>query len=75
MAATIEGRIFCCHGGLSPELGNLDSINQLARPTDVPTHGLLCDLLWSDPDKVGTYLCCLRFGESSRSIICSFVGK
>jgi diadenosine tetraphosphatase ApaH/serine/threonine PP2A family protein phosphatase len=51
VAATIEGRIFCCHGGLSPELGNLDSINQLARPTDVPTHGLLCDLLWSDPDK------------------------
>jgi len=51
VAATIEGRIFCCHGGLSPELENLDSINQIPRPTDVPTKGLLCDLLWSDPDR------------------------
>lgn len=53
VAAIIEGRIFCCHGGLSPELENLDSINQIARPTEVPTKGLLCDLLWSDPDQVG----------------------
>jgi diadenosine tetraphosphatase ApaH/serine/threonine PP2A family protein phosphatase len=26
-------------------------IKRLARPTDVPDTGLLCDLLWSDPDK------------------------
>ena len=23
----------------------------MKRPTDVPDMGLLCDLLWSDPDK------------------------
>jgi len=75
VAATIEGKIFCCHGGLSPELENLDCINQIPRPTDVPTKGLLCDLLWSDPDRVSTCLCCLRLGESSRSRFSSFVSK
>jgi Diadenosine tetraphosphatase and related serine/threonine protein phosphatases len=67
VAATIEGKIFCCHGGLSPELENIESINKLPRPTDVPSRGLLCDLLWSDPGKVGTYLRCQRFGENLRA--------
>ena len=39
------------HGGLSPELKNLDQIKRIPRPTDVPDTGLLCDLLWADPDK------------------------
>mmetsp|Transcript_39830 Transcript_39830/g.86848 ORF Transcript_39830/g.86848 Transcript_39830/m.86848 type:complete len:150 (+) Transcript_39830:104-553(+) len=39
------------HGGLSPELNTLDQIKNIMRPTDVPDQGLLCDLLWSDPDK------------------------
>ena len=39
------------HGGLSPELSSLDQIKRIMRPTDVPDTGLLCDLLWSDPDK------------------------
>ena len=29
----------------------MDQIRKIARPTDVPDTGLLCDLLWSDPDK------------------------
>jgi len=48
--AIIEDKIFCCHGGISPELLNLDQIHRVVRPTDVPDAGLLCDLLWSDPD-------------------------
>ena len=27
-------------------------ISELERPLDVPDHGLICDLLWSDPDEV-----------------------
>jgi len=49
IAATIDDRIFCTHGGLSPELKSLDDIIRIPRPTDLTVEGLLCDLLWSDP--------------------------
>ena len=39
------------HGGLSPDLNDLEIINQQQRPSDVPDTGLLCDLLWSDPEQ------------------------
>merc|ERR1719232_1055810 len=51
IAALIDEKIFCMHGGLSPELNKIQTINNIVRPTDVPDTGLLCDLLWSDPDK------------------------
>lgn len=51
VAALIDEKILCMHGGLSPELKHLDEIRNIARPVDIPDHGLLCDLLWSDPDK------------------------
>ncbi|XP_036355248.1 serine/threonine-protein phosphatase PP1-beta catalytic subunit-like [Octopus sinensis] len=50
LAAVIDDKIFCCHGGLSPDLKSVDQIKNVSRPIDVPEHGIVCDLLWSDPD-------------------------
>ena len=49
MAALVEDRILCMHGGISPELDDLTKINKLPRPAEVPEQGLMCDILWSDP--------------------------
>jgi serine/threonine-protein phosphatase PP1 catalytic subunit len=51
IAAVIDDSIFCCHGGLSPELIFVNQIKNIIRPTDVPEYGMLCDILWSDPSE------------------------
>ena len=66
-AATIENKIFCVHGGLSPDLERLGQIRELQRPCDVPDEGLLCDLLWSDPDAVSR-----SWAQSSRGVSYTF---
>lgn len=50
IAAVVHDKILCMHGGLSPDLDNLSQIFDISRPTDIPDEGLLCDILWSDPD-------------------------
>jgi serine/threonine-protein phosphatase PP1 catalytic subunit len=47
----IDEKIICMHGGLSPDIKNMDNVRNLSRPTDVPDQGVICDLLWADPDK------------------------
>ena len=51
VAAVIDEKIFCMHGGLSPELDQMDQIRNIRRPVDVPDQGLICDLLWGDPEE------------------------
>ncbi|THU96240.1 Metallo-dependent phosphatase [Dendrothele bispora CBS 962.96] len=49
LAAVMNKQFLCIHGGLSPELNTLDDIRALDRFREPPTHGLMCDILWSDP--------------------------
>lgn len=37
----IDEKIICMHGGLSPELTNLDQIHRIMRPIEVPDTGLI----------------------------------
>ena len=49
IAAIIGDKILCMHGGLSPDLHQLNDINLISRPTEVHEEGIMSDLLWSDP--------------------------
>uniref|UniRef100_F1L664 Serine/threonine-protein phosphatase n=1 Tax=Ascaris suum TaxID=6253 RepID=F1L664_ASCSU len=50
LAAVVDNRILCMHGGISPHLKDFRNIEDVRRPTLVPPYGLICDILWSDPD-------------------------
>ncbi|XP_014273853.1 uncharacterized protein [Halyomorpha halys] len=50
IAALIDNKVICVHGGLSPDLTKVDQMYKIERKMDVPHEGLFCDLLWSDPD-------------------------
>ncbi|CAG8522700.1 11574_t:CDS:10 [Acaulospora colombiana] len=52
LAAIIDDKIFCVHGGLSPTINSLDQIRTIDRKQEVPHDGAMCDLLWSDPDEI-----------------------
>jgi serine/threonine-protein phosphatase PP1 catalytic subunit len=62
VAALVDEKILCMHGGLSPELQHLQQIADLSRPCDIPEVGLLCDLLWSDPAPIQGW------GENDRGV-------
>ena len=70
VAAILDDKIICMHGGLGPDLDKIDKIRNIIRPTDVPERGLLCDLLWSDPDQSSN-----GFGNNERGVSVVFNGK
>jgi serine/threonine-protein phosphatase PP1 catalytic subunit len=78
VSALVDEKILCMHGGLSPEIESLQQIADLSRPCDVPDVGLMCDLLWSDPDTSVN-----GWGENDRGVsfvfgadvVCEFLEK
>ena len=55
IAAIIEGKIFCVHAGLSPDIKTLDQIRLFERRMEIPHEGPFCDLMWSDPEDIETW--------------------
>jgi len=75
VCAVIDDRVICMHGGLSPDMLTdevsdvyvLFDDSRMPRPADVPDSGLLCDLLWSDPQ-----LDLVDFGPNDRGVSVAF---
>jgi len=55
IAAIIDGRVLCVHGGLSPDIRTLDQIRTIQRNQEIPHEGAFCDLMWSDPEEIETW--------------------
>ena len=50
LAALIDDKLFCVHGGLSPAINTIDDIRSIDRKQEVPHEGIMCDIMWSDPE-------------------------
>ncbi|EPB66593.1 hypothetical protein ANCCEY_14317 [Ancylostoma ceylanicum] len=51
LCAVVSNRLFCMHGGISPEIHNWDSLHNLQKPKTPRAcdDGIAVDLMWSDP--------------------------
>lgn len=53
IAAVIDGKILCVHGGLSPDIRTIDQLRaNIPRNQEIPHEGPFCDLMWSDPEDI-----------------------
>ena len=56
LAAVVDNKYFCIHGGLSPELKKIEVLNNIERKKEIPENGIITDLIWSDPkEEVNDY--------------------
>lgn len=55
VAALVDNRILCVHGGLSPEIRTIDQMRVINRKVEIPNEGAYCDLMWSDPEDIETW--------------------
>jgi serine/threonine-protein phosphatase PP1 catalytic subunit len=46
ITASVDDRILCMHGGLSPELESLEQLKIINRPTDIPEQGIYYIILY-----------------------------
>ncbi|OHT15803.1 Serine/threonine-protein phosphatase 4 catalytic subunit [Tritrichomonas foetus] len=52
LSAIVNGKFFCIHGGLSPELMNLDELRKYNRFCEPDINTFVGHILWSDPGNV-----------------------
>ena len=57
LAHVLNGKVLVLHGGLFNDTnGSLDQIRKIYRFVAVPSDGIMCDILWSDPrEEKGIY--------------------
>jgi serine/threonine-protein phosphatase 6 catalytic subunit len=56
LGALVGGEIFCVHGGLSPQMRTIDQLRTIDRNVEIPNGGPFCDIMWSDPEQVDTWV-------------------
>ena len=69
IAARLNKKMICIHGGISPLVFSLQDIKSFPRPSDIGPLSIYSDLVWSDPNsKIN------EFGKSVRGP-CSTFGQ
>lgn len=65
VAAVLNNRIFCVHGGISPNLKNVESISLISRPIYTYTKNrILFDMMWADPTDQAFDYCDSKRGKN-----------